>query len=153
MLSIVANNLGYSALDAGAFDRAAALFEEAARLAREHGDTRTSSLVLINIGEAAYGAGRLQEAEAAVAEGVLLARELGYTENIAAGLEMLAAIAASRGQLRRAGRLLGAAERLNVDLGRARIGFEFQLYEPTLAAIRHGLSEEALASRLLLAAR
>ena len=148
-LSIVTNNLGSVALDAGAFDRASALFDEAGRLAQKRGDARTSSLVLVNVGEAAYGAGRLEEAAAAAAEGVRVACDLGYAENISAGFELLAAIAASHGQLRRAARLLGASERLNDDLAFARIGFEHHLNEATRARIREGLGEEELAGGLV----
>ena len=144
-LTIATNNLGSVALDGGGFDRAAALFEEAARLARKHGDARTSSLVLVNVSEAAYGAGRLEEAEAAAVEGIRVARKLGYAENISAGFDALAAIASSRGQLDRAARLLGAAERINDDLARARLGFEYDLNEATRSRIREGLGEEELA--------
>lgn len=55
----------------------------------------------------------------------------------------------SRGQLRRAARLLGAAERLDNDLARARIGFEYHLNEATRARIREGLGEEDLADGLV----
>jgi predicted ATPase/class 3 adenylate cyclase len=97
--------------------KAKALLEESAGLARELGDQGMLVYILLNLAELALQEGDPAGAETLGREGLAVARELGDQMMTAAGLMTLSIALARRGELVYAGKLWGAAERLEGELG------------------------------------
>jgi predicted ATPase len=92
-------------------------FEESLALARAGGDGLGETIALHHLGWARLLLGEVDAAARCFDEALTIAARLGHDEGVAYGLEGLVAIAATRGDVRRAGRLLGASERLRDETG------------------------------------
>jgi hypothetical protein len=92
-------------------------FTESLALARKQQDKLGETIALHHLGWARLLLGESASAEASFKESLRLSLLLGHDEGIAYGLEGIVATSASSGDLERAGRLLGAAERLREQSG------------------------------------
>jgi predicted ATPase len=122
------NNVGYTAVTQGSYERAAGYLHEALPIAEKSGEALRVIIAYGNLGLVSLFTADLDGARAHFAEELHLAQEHGLTWIASEGIAGLAAIAASRGELDRAARLLGAAQSLaNVlnDAGGVRLEREF----------------------------
>ncbi|WP_354495693.1 DUF4062 domain-containing protein [Mycetocola sp. 2940] len=92
-------------------------FQDSLTLARAQQDELSETIALHHLGWAQILLGALPAAQASFDESLTLSLGLAHDEGIAYGLEGMVATAASLGDLERAGRLLGAAERLREQSG------------------------------------
>ena len=97
----------------GALER----FQASLALARAQPDELSEAIALHHLGWAQILLGALPAAQASFDESLSLSLSLAHDEGIAYGLEGMVATSASRGEVERAGRLLGAAERLREQTG------------------------------------
>ncbi|WP_354495691.1 DUF4062 domain-containing protein [Mycetocola sp. 2940] len=109
--------LGHVALLQDDVDGALERFTASVALSRRQGDQLTEAIALHHLGWAHLLLDAIPEAQASFAASLRLSLNLGHHEENAHGLEGMVAISASRGDLERAGRLLGAAERLREQTG------------------------------------
>ena len=122
------NNVGYTAVAQGSYERAAAYLDEALPIAEKSGEPLRVILVVGNLGLASLFMADLDDARARFAEEVRLARVHGLAWLASEGIARLGAIAARQGDAERAARLLGAAQSVaNVlaDAGGVRLEEEF----------------------------
>ena len=92
-------------------------FDEGLAIARARGDDLGETIALHHYGWARLLLGETDAARAAFEEGLAIGERLGHEEGMAYGLEGLVAVAAGAGEIERAGRLLGAADRLREERG------------------------------------
>lgn len=92
-------------------------FRDSLKLARAQRDELSEAIALHHLGWAQILLGELEAAQASFDESLRLSVDLAHDEGIAYGLEGMVATAASSGELERAGRLLGASERLREQTG------------------------------------
>jgi predicted ATPase len=109
--------LGAFASERGDRNEARLLLEEAAAICHELGDTFFLPYNLLNLAEVALEEGDLEYAEALSREGLDVARDIGDEMMEVYALALLSISAARRGELALAGRLWGAAERHEQELG------------------------------------
>jgi MalT-like TPR region len=122
------NNVGYTAVTQGSYERAAVYLQEALPIAEASGEPLRVIIAYGSLGLASLFMAELDGARAHFAEELHLAQEHGLTWIASEGMAGLAAIAASRGELDRAARLLGAAQSLAKvlnDAGGVRLEQEF----------------------------
>ena len=125
------NNVGYTAVTQGSYERAAAYLEKALPIAEKSGEPLRVILVVGNLGLASLFTADLDDARARFAEEVRLARLHGLAWIASEGIAGLAAIAARQGDADRAARLLGAAESLaNVLIDRGGMRLEKEFFSP-----------------------
>jgi predicted ATPase len=92
-------------------------FQASLTLARTQRDELSEAIALHHLGWAQLLLGALPAAQASFDESLSLSLSASHDEGIAYGLEGMVATSASGGDLERAGRLLGAAERLREQSG------------------------------------
>jgi predicted ATPase len=109
--------LGGFAFERGDRKEARALLEESAAICRELGDSFFLPYNLLNLAEVALDEGDLVRAQALGREGLNVAREIGDEIMVVAALTLLSITAARCGEPALAGRLWGAAERHEHELG------------------------------------
>jgi non-specific serine/threonine protein kinase len=127
--------------------RAAQSFlEESVALFRAADDNWGLALPLRNLGILAFRHGDYDRAIALLRESLIVLRELGEKWFISRSMETLAVALALQGDHERAARLFGAGETLRKAVGASVLPFYRDDYERGLAAIRTGLSDEALAA-------
>jgi len=103
-------------------------------------------LPLRNLGVVAFRLGDYERAITLLQESLIVQRELGERWFISRSLETLAETLALQGDHERAARLFGAGEALREAVGASVLPFYRDDYERGLAAVRAGLSGEALAA-------
>jgi predicted ATPase/DNA-binding CsgD family transcriptional regulator len=111
---------------------------EGARVSREAGDLYTLQHMLINLGLAELLAGRAEESRVRFLEALRLARQMDDRVAQFYALGGTGCCAASSGQLQLAAKLLGAAEKLRVELGAS--------VNPMLASLLPAAEESAIAA-------
>jgi len=112
-------------------------FDESLAITRSESDDLGETIALNHVGWARLLLGEIEPARAAFEQGLRIAARLGHDEGVAYGLEALVAIAATDGEIERAGRLLGAADRLREEAG---------IYNAAAFAFHGALVEQILAS-------
>ena len=112
-------------------------FEESLAIARTEHDDLGETIALHHLGWARLLLGEVEPARAEFERALRIGARLGHDEGVAYGLEGLVAVAATSGQIERAGRLLGAADRLREQSG---------LYNAAAFAFHGALVEQILAS-------
>jgi predicted ATPase len=127
-------------------EKARALCEDAISLARELEDTHSLMHSLAAIGHVARQQGDYGRARDLYQESLVLRQEMRDTHAIAQSLEDFAVLAGKQQQWERAARLLGAAEAVCVDLGRALPVANPAEYWRTVSDARRALGEEAFAA-------
>jgi non-specific serine/threonine protein kinase len=138
-------SLGVVAQAQADYRPARSFLEESAALFREAGDNWGLALPLRNLGIVALREGDYDRAVALLKESLIILRELGEKWFISRSLETLAVVLALQGDCERAARMFGAGEALREAIGASVLPFYRNDYERGLAAIRAGLSDEALA--------
>jgi predicted ATPase len=131
-------------------------FQESLTLARQQSDALSETIALHHLGWAQLLVGERAAAEASFEESLGLSLQLGHDEGIAYGLEGIVATSASAGDLERAGRLLGAAERLREQTGlynAPSFTFHYQWVGQILAGEGAPAFEQARAAGRTLSAR
>ena len=128
-------NLGRAELQRGDRARAAVLLDEGLELAREVGDTWSTSVALAALGRLALEEGERARAGELLGEALVLCRQRGDRKIAAECLDDLADAAAGEGEPARAARLAGAAAALREAIGVAGGSDE------RLAAVRAALDE------------
>ncbi|GAB2460234.1 putative ATPase [Conyzicola lurida] len=139
--SLVLVSLGRVALLQNQLHRAINRFDEGLAITRRERDSLGETIALHHLGWAKLLGGDLGAARGLFARSVTLAAELGHEEGIAYGLEGLVAVVATEGDVDRAGRLLGAADRLREERGifnAAAFSFHRGIVERILAGDRAG---------------
>jgi non-specific serine/threonine protein kinase len=134
-------------LEAGDYRGAAAMFEDALRMARESGDRRGAAVNLLNLGDAELGLAKYRLATGHLVESLKSAVELGFQEVVVEALYGLAGVAGATGDHERFAMIVGAAQRAG-DFGHVFEDFERQLYERGLEVARSRLGEERLADSI-----
>ena len=112
-------------------------FEESLAITRAEHDDLGETIALHHLGWARLLLGEVQPAHDAFDQTLRISARLGHDEGVAYGLEGLVAVAATEGLIDRAGRLLGAADRLREESG---------LYNAAAFAFHGALVEQILAS-------
>ncbi|MET0932177.1 MAG: DUF4062 domain-containing protein [Mycetocola sp.] len=131
-------------------------FQNSLTLARAQQDELSETIALHHLGWAQVLLGALPAAQASFDESLALSLDLAHDEGIAYGLEGMVATSASLGDLERAGRLLGAAERLREQSGlynAPSFSFHQQWVGQILASDGASLFEQARAAGRTLSAR
>ncbi len=111
------NNLGIFAIDAGRFDEARELLEQAVAMDRAAGRKVGVAYSLMPYGSALVGLGQLDEGERALLESLETFAELEDAEAVADGLTWLARVAVARGDDRRGAQLWLAARSMRTREG------------------------------------
>jgi predicted ATPase len=148
--------IGHVALLRQKVPEARGRFEAGLLLARELDDKLSVTIVLHHLGWAQLLLGEIDDAQASFDESLSLSLLLGHDEGIAYALQGLVAASISRGELERAGRLLGAVERLREQSGlynAPAISFLPEWISPILAGESAPMFEEARAAGRALSAR
>lgn len=130
-------------------------FHDSLELARAQRDELSEAIALHHLGWAQLLLGELPAAQASFDESLSLSLGLAHDEGIAYGLEGMVATSASRGNIERAGRLLGAAERLREQTGlynAPSFSFHQQWVEPILEGDAASVFEQARAAGRMLSA-
>jgi predicted ATPase/DNA-binding SARP family transcriptional activator len=127
-------------------EKARALYEDALSLAREAEDKHNLMHLLAAIGHAAREQGDYRRARGLYQESLALRREVRDIHAIAQSLEDFAGLAGRQQQWERAARLLGAAEAVCADLGRALPVAIAEEYWRTVSDARGAVGEEAFAA-------
>ena len=112
-------------------------FEESLAITRAQHDDLGEEIALHHQGWARLLLGEVRPAHDAFEQTLRISARLGHDEGVAYGLEGLVAVAATDGQIERAGRLLGAADRLREESG---------VYNAPAFAFHTALVEQILAS-------
>jgi predicted ATPase len=131
-------------------------FRDSLALARKLRDELSEAIALHHLGWAQLLVGDLPAAQASFDESLSLSLSASHDEGIAYGLEGMVATSASQGDLERAGRLLGAAERLREQSGLYNAP-SFSFHQQWVGQILQGggaaLFEQARAAGRTLSAR
>jgi predicted ATPase/DNA-binding SARP family transcriptional activator len=141
-LGTVLSNLGVCLMSQGRLEEAASLYEEAVELCRASGREEQIVISLFNLGRVSMLQGRDEAAAERFEEALEAARELGYREMIAYCLKGIGEVLAARGEGEPAARLLGASDRLFVELGAHVEATEQATYEHTVAQLKEMLGDD-----------
>jgi non-specific serine/threonine protein kinase len=138
------NNLGDTALRMGRLDDAAEHCREAVTVAGEAGFDDIASIALGNLASVEFARGDLHAARELSRASLAAARELEWPLGVMLALELHGWVDASEGRPERAARVLGAAETLREELGRALEPFEQPVHDAAAAGLRTTLGPERL---------
>ena len=141
-------NLGDLELRAAAYTEAVDLTLEAIELLRPFGDPTLMHVAHLNIATACVQLGRVDEAEKHGRESLQIAREMADMVGISCSVRVFAALAAHRGDGERSARLLGAAERVRVDIELSLEPSEVELQADIVGRLEQLLSPDRLSSAL-----
>jgi predicted ATPase/DNA-binding SARP family transcriptional activator/Tfp pilus assembly protein PilF len=141
-LGTVASNLGVCLMSLGRLDEAARLYEEAVELCRSSGRDEQLVISLFNLGRVSMLLRRNGAASERFQEALRAASELGYREMIAYCLKGVGEVGAARGDAEDAARLLGASDRLFLELGAHMEASEQATYEHTVEQLKDMLGED-----------
>jgi tetratricopeptide (TPR) repeat protein len=128
----------------GEYGTARACLEESVVIFREFGFLRHAFQALYKLGRVARHEGRWSQATTHYCESLAFWWQDGDKQRAAACLDGLAAVGSGQGEPERATRLLGAAAALRESRGIPLPSIERADLDGVLAAVRAGLSEEAL---------
>jgi len=143
---LVLFNLSWACDELGDEERGRELAEEYLRRARASGSARNVAFGLDLLSGHAREEGRLEEAFDAVLEGLRIRRDEGDVQHQLDGLSRVAALRARADQMETAARLLSSSLHLHDELGVKVPLFQEKRNEETLALMRAGLGEQALAT-------
>jgi predicted ATPase/class 3 adenylate cyclase len=138
------NNLGDTALRMGRLDDAAKQCREAVRVAGEGGFDDMASIALSNLASVEFARGDLHAARELSRASLAAARELGWPLGVMWALELHGWVDVTEGRPARAARVLGAAETLREELGRALEPYEQPVHDAAVASLRTTLGPERL---------
>ncbi len=139
-------SLGVVAQAQADYPSAQSFLAESVAVFRASGDNWGLALPLRNLGVLAFRRGDYERAVTLLQESLIVQRELGEKWFISRSLETLAETLALQGDHERAARLFGAGEALREAVGASVLPFYHDDYERGVAAVRAGLSDEALAA-------
>jgi predicted ATPase/class 3 adenylate cyclase len=146
--AIALNNIGDLALQSGDWERVVDFCGRSSELRRELGDEWGMALALCNVALAELKLGRISSA----AENLRLAIETSMkvdAKMVMAGcLEASAELAVLRARIPEAARLIGAASRLQEDLGSVRNPHEQTWFEHVLESVREALGSDVAAGEI-----
>jgi predicted ATPase/DNA-binding winged helix-turn-helix (wHTH) protein len=145
-LAVSLASLGVVAQAQADYPSAQSFLAESVAVFRASGDNWGLALPLRNLGVVAFRLGDYERAVTFLQESLIVQRELGERWFISRSLETLAEILALRGDHEMAARLFGAGEALREAVGASVLPFYRDDYERGMAAVRAGLSGEALAA-------
>ena len=145
-LGTVISNLGVCLMSQGRLDEAAQLYEEAVELCRASGRAEQLTISLFNLGRVSMLQGRHEAAAGWFERALETARELGYREMIAYCLKGIGEVLAARAAGEQAARLLGASDRLFLELGAHVESSEQATYEVTVEQLKDALGDDAYSS-------
>ncbi len=141
-LGTVVSNLGVCLMSLGRLDEAAQHYEEAVELCRSSGRDEQLVISLFNLGRVSMLMERHQAAAARFEEALRAASNLGYREMIAYCLKGSGEARAARGEAEAAARLLGASDRLFLELGAHMEASEQATYDRTVEQLEDTLGED-----------
>ncbi|HET6643494.1 MAG TPA: tetratricopeptide repeat protein, partial [Gaiellaceae bacterium] len=141
-LGTVLSNLGVCLMSLGRLDEAAQLYEEAVGLCRSSGRDEQLVISLFNLGRVSMLLERHQAATARFEEALRAASDLGYREMIAYCLKGSGEVRAARGDAEASARLLGASDRLFLELGAHVEASEQATYDRTVEHLKDMLGED-----------
>jgi tetratricopeptide (TPR) repeat protein len=144
----VSHDRAYFALRRNDHERARALLEECVVWAREHSDEFDLGAVLIDLGILELREEHYAEAVRAFAESLECGVRRGLRVHIAASLRGLAVTEAARGELQPAARMLGAADRMDEEIGRTREPYEQEAVADTVGIVLDRAEEPEIAMAL-----
>jgi len=127
------------------------LYEEAAALAREVGDTDAAAVTLQNIGRALIGMDQSDSARRYLLESLEAAAEIGATRTLLYVLDACVALANQRRELERSVRFLAAGNAQMERLGVRRTPGDHQLIDPPTERARAVMGEAAFAEAMVRA--
>ena len=142
-LGTVVSNLGVCLMSQGRLEEAAKLYEEAVELCRASGRDEQLIISLFNLGRVSMLEGRHEAAAGWFERALEAARELGYREMIAYCLKGIGEVLAARGEDEAAARLLGASDRLFLELGAHVEASEVATYDRTVEHLKVALGDDA----------
>jgi len=145
-LAVSLASLGVVAQTQADYPSAQSFLAESVDVFRASGDNWGLALPLRNLGILAFRRGDYKQAVAFLQESLILLQQLGERWFISRSLESLAETLAFQGDHERAARLFGAGEALREAVGASVLPFYRNDYERGVAAVRAGLSDEALAT-------
>ena len=145
-LGTVVSNLGVCLMSQGRLDEAAQLYEEAVELCRASGRAEQLTISLFNLGRVSMLQGRHEAAAGWFERALETARELGYREMIAYCLKGIGEVLTARAGCEQAARLLGASDRLFLELGAHVESSEQATYEVTVEQLKDALGDDAYSS-------
>jgi predicted ATPase/DNA-binding SARP family transcriptional activator/Tfp pilus assembly protein PilF len=141
-LGTVVSNLGVCLMSLGRLDEAARLYEEAVELCRSTGRDEQLVISLFNLGRVSMLLQRHEAAAERFEEALRAASNLGYREMIAYCLKGSGEVRAARGAAEAATRLLGASDRLFLELGAHMEASEQATYDRTVEQLQDMLGED-----------
>ena len=145
-LGTVVSNLGVCLMSQGRLDEAARLYEEAVELCRASGREEQLVISLFNLGRVSMLQGRHETAAGWFERALEAARELGYREMIAYCLKGIGEVLAARGTGEQAACLLGASDRLFLELGAHVESSEQATYAVAVEQLKDALGDDAYSS-------
>ena len=146
VLSFALGHLVMTTVDAGMYERARELGEEALALMRSLSNADSEASVLGSLGTAALHEGDCAEAVGRFSAALALATERGDLVTMLAHIEGIAAVAAAMGEPESAARLLGAGEALEAASDIQLEAASVKMRAETVAALRDALGESELAA-------
>jgi predicted ATPase/transcriptional regulator with XRE-family HTH domain len=136
--------LGSALLNLGDLTRAHAVLAESLVVARRYEDRWGSAMSLTLLGHTELAEGQVTRAQARFAEAASFFQEIGNLMFLPWCLEGLAEVAAARGHYTRAAELDAGRETVRAQVGALLPPVHPAAYTRTLAAVRDGLTREAL---------
>ena len=146
--AIALNNIGDLALQTGDFERVVDFCGRSSELRRELGDEWGMALALCNVALAELELGRVSSAAKNLRLAVETSMKVDAKMVMAGCLEASAELAVSRAKVPEAARLIGAASRLQEDLGWARNPYEQTSFEHVLESVRDALGADVAAAEI-----
>jgi predicted ATPase/DNA-binding SARP family transcriptional activator/Tfp pilus assembly protein PilF len=141
-LGTVLSNLGVCLMSLGRLDEAAQLYEEAVELCRSSGRDEQLVISLFNLGRVSMLLQRHEAAAERFEEALRAASGLGYREMIAYCLKGIGEVRAARAQAEAAARLLGASDRLFLELRAHMEASEQATYDRTIEQLKDMLGDD-----------
>jgi predicted ATPase/Tfp pilus assembly protein PilF len=145
-LGTVVSNLGVCLMSQGRLEEAASLYEEAVELCRATGRDEQLTISLFNLGRVSLLQGGDETAGERFEQALEAAQALGYREMIAYCLKGIGEVLAARGEGEAAAQLLGASDRLFIELGARVEATEQATYEDTVEKLVGMLGDDAYGS-------
>jgi len=143
--AIALNNIGDLALEAGDWERVVDFCGRSSVLRRELGDEWGTALALCNVTLAELRLGKISSAAKNLRLALETSTKVDAKMVVEVCLEAAAELAVVRAKFREAARLVGAASRLQEDLGWVRSPYEQIWFEQLLESVRDALGADAAA--------
>ena len=146
--AIALNNIGDLALQSGDWERVVDFCGRSSVLRRELGDEWGTALALCNVALAELRLGRTSSAAKNVRLAIETSMKVDAKMVMAACLEASAELAATRRKIPEAALLVGAASRLQEELGSVRESYEQSLFERRVEFVRDELGGDVAAAEI-----